>query len=120
MVATKHTEPLFRMRYSVAAGVVTILSFVGRTGTGSLYEPDTVVSFGVGNARFSWTAGGFADSYDAVEPLVLRHMLASAEGAAVTVASPMILTTTMLEVRIYDRSSGAWAPVDGTASLRAW
>lgn len=81
LVAAKRAAPIAVFTYTLAAGVVTMHSYLGQNGAGTAYAPDSIVIVGTGIVTFTWTTGTFTDAYEIEYPIAIKTGRATGHGA---------------------------------------
>lgn len=113
----KRTVPLLKMTFTTLnPGAATIHSVHSVHGVGSAYFPDDIITNGVGDVTFGWSARRWFDAYEISHPFIFRHGKACLHGST---AGFCTVQTEVWRVRIrnFGHAGGA---LDGKVTLRVY
>lgn len=115
LVAIKRTVPLLKMTFTTLnPGAATIHALHSVHGVGSAFFPDQIVTIGVGDVIFGWSARRWFDDYEISHPFIFRHGRAGKHGATAGFCT-FESQVWRFRIRLFN---AAGAAVDGKAS--AW
>lgn len=115
LAAVDNSATFARITLTIAAGVVTLHSYLGLNGVGLTFAP-TIVSGSPGVVTLTWPVV-VEDEYETIEPIALRHATATVHAATMSMATAVVQNIRTVVVRIFN-AAGTLA--DGKVSITAY